>query len=69
MSTTEIESLGLMEKIHLVEELWDMIADEADMLPVDDATKAELDRRMESFRRNPDKLLTREELKNTLARR
>ena len=29
MSTTEIDSLGLMEKIHLVKELWDMIADEA----------------------------------------
>lgn len=40
----EIESLGVHEKLQLVEDLWDSIDREL-MPPMSDALKAELDRR------------------------
>ena len=56
MKTTEIpqyKTLSNSEKLLLVEEIWDEIAQHADDLPVPAWHKAELDRRYEAYRRNP----------------
>ena len=49
----ELGNLSRAEKILLVEDLWDEIAQDDDTEPVDPALAAELDRRLEEFRRNP----------------
>lgn len=45
--------LPLQERIHLVEAIWDSVAEESEKLalPIDQAE--ELDRRMEAFQRTP----------------
>jgi putative addiction module component (TIGR02574 family) len=42
------------ERIQLVEDIWDSIAAEPEVLPLTEAQKKELDRRLERVRRNPD---------------
>lgn len=49
----EIQSLTLDEKIRLVEDLWDSIADEVDQLPVPDWQSRELHRRKARFDADP----------------
>ena len=50
-----IRELPLDERIKLVEDLWDSIAAEQGALPLTDAQKAELDRRLEAYARDGDK--------------
>ena len=49
----DFSELSVAERIQLVEDLWDSIAEDAD-IPLTDAQKAELDRRLEDLERNPD---------------
>ena len=44
------QQLTIEERIQLVEDIWDSIAIDADQLPVTDAQKRELDRRIERYR-------------------
>ncbi len=57
MTTLEIRKeaagLSLPERIQLVEELWDDIAASDKDWPLTDGQKAELDRRVADFERNP----------------
>ncbi len=46
--------LSTAEKIQLVEDLWDSIADHASSIPVTPAQKAELDRRLAAFEADGD---------------
>ena len=45
--------LSVSERIQLVEDLWDSIAEVPEEVPLSDAQKAELDQRLEAYRRNP----------------
>ena len=47
-------NLSVAERIQLVEDLWDSIAEIPEEVPLNDAQKAELDRRLEAYRRSPD---------------
>jgi putative addiction module component (TIGR02574 family) len=49
----ELSNLSRAEKILLVEDLWDEIAKDDDADPVSPALAAELQHRLEEFRRNP----------------
>ena len=51
--TEEAKKLSIAERIDLVEEIWDSIAQENGCFELTDAQKRELDRRLESFRANP----------------
>jgi putative addiction module component (TIGR02574 family) len=49
----DLAQLSLAERLQLVEYLWDTIAATPDSLPVTDVQKAELDRRLASYRASP----------------
>jgi putative addiction module component (TIGR02574 family) len=61
--TEEAKKLSIAERIHLVEEIWDSIAEENGCFELSEAQKEELDRRLESFRANPSQGRTWEEIK------
>ena len=47
-------SLSVPERIKLVEDIWDTIAEVPEELTLTDEQKAELDRRLEAYHLNPD---------------
>jgi putative addiction module component (TIGR02574 family) len=49
----EILQLSLAERIQLVEDLWDSIASAPEEVPVTEAQRAELERRLSEHRRDP----------------
>jgi putative addiction module component (TIGR02574 family) len=49
----EILRLSVEERIQLVEAIWDSIAEHPDALPVTDAQRRELDRRLADHLREP----------------
>jgi putative addiction module component (TIGR02574 family) len=56
MSSVPIEellNLSVAERIQLVEDLWDSIAADPEAIPLTDAQKAELDRRLEQHKTDP----------------
>lgn len=55
MRSTELDfsRLSVAERIQLAEDLWDSIPETAD-IPLTEAQKAELDRRLEDLERDPD---------------
>jgi putative addiction module component (TIGR02574 family) len=56
MSPSQLEqilTLSVEDRIQLVEAIWDSIADDPDSLPVTDAQRAELDRRLAAHVRDP----------------
>jgi putative addiction module component (TIGR02574 family) len=55
--------LGRAERLQLVEDLWDSLAEESEDLPVPDWKATELRRRKERFARNPDSGHTWDEVK------
>jgi putative addiction module component (TIGR02574 family) len=59
----EILRLSVAERIQLAEDIWDSIAADPAALPLTDAQRQELDRRLESYAQNPDEGLPWEELK------
>lgn len=69
MSTqiSEILQLSVAERIQLVEDIWDSVAAFPDDVPLTDAQKKELDRRLQAYRQNPDEGISWEELKAQLS--
>jgi putative addiction module component (TIGR02574 family) len=62
----DYEKLSIAERLQLVEDIWDSIADETEALPLTDAQKAELDRRLEQYRRDPDSAIPWEQVREEL---
>jgi len=50
----DFSKLSIAERIQLAEDLWDSIPEEGADLPLTEAQKAELDRRLEDLEHNPD---------------
>ena len=65
MSTqlSDILELSVSERIQLVEDIWDSIAAVPEALPLTDAQRQELDRRLEAYAQNPDEGILWDELK------
>jgi len=61
--TNQAKNLSIPERIRLVEEIWDTIAEESEAFELTDAQKRELDRRLESARNNPGQGRTWDEIK------
>lgn len=53
ISLAEILELPIEERIQLVEDVWDSIAEVPDATPLTDEQKAELDRRLDAYNKNP----------------
>ena len=51
----DVKSLTVAERIELAEAIWDTVAEDAgiDVLPVSEAHRRELDRRLEDLEENP----------------
>ncbi len=64
--TQELLKLSTSERIQLVEDLWDSIAQNPELVPVTDAQKAELDRRLTRFTQNSTTTRSWEDVKNRL---
>lgn len=64
---SEILQLSVAERIQLVEDIWDSIAVTPEAVPLTEEQKAELDRRVESYRANPKDGVMWQDLKNKLS--
>ncbi len=63
---SELMKLTPAERIDLVQDLWDSIAQQ-DLPPLSDEEREELERRLEEHRRDPSVAITWDELKARLA--
>ena len=61
--TKQAKNLSIPDRIRLVEEIWDTIAEENEAFELTDAQKRELDRRLESARSSPCQGRTWDEIK------
>jgi putative addiction module component (TIGR02574 family) len=53
ISKAEILSLSIPERIQLAEDIWDTIAEVPEAVPLSADEKAELDRRLETYHKDP----------------
>ena len=58
-----IRALSVEERIQSVGEIWDSIAEERGEFELTDAQRDEIDRRLASYRENPDMAIPWEEVK------
>ena len=65
----QVMALSTMEKLELIDELWESIAPELDQADVSDEEKKLLDERWEKYLANPESALTLEQLKAAVASR
>lgn len=49
----DLKHLPLAERVQLVEDLWDSIAAELESVPLSDSIRAEMDRRLEEYLKDP----------------
>ena len=61
--TEQAKKLSIPERLALVQEIWDSIADDNEYFELTDEQRQELDRRLESFRANPSQGRTWDEIK------
>ena len=59
----QAKKFSVSDRIRLVEEIWDTIAEENEAFELTDAQKRELDRRVEWVRNNPGQGRTWDEIK------
>ena len=64
ISATDILELSVPERILLVEDIWDSIVSIPEAVPLTDKQREELDRRLESYHKNPMAGSPWEEVKN-----
>jgi putative addiction module component (TIGR02574 family) len=64
-----IDRLSVEERLALVEELWDSIAESAGELPLTPAQQAELERRIAEHEAKPDDVVPWEEIKSSIEAR
>ena len=62
----EISQLSIAERIQFAEDLWKSILERQDELPLTDAQKQELDRRLENYQQDPTSGSTWQEVKQRL---
>jgi putative addiction module component (TIGR02574 family) len=54
VSLSEVLELEVAERIRLAQAIWDSIAEVPDAVPISDADRAEIDRRLDAYYRDPD---------------
>jgi len=62
----DFSRLTVAERIQLAEDLWDSLAEAPEVLALTDAQRAELDRRLEARRTDPDAAIPWESLHQEL---
>jgi putative addiction module component (TIGR02574 family) len=66
ISTDEILRLSVSERLQLIETTWDSIAATPDAVPITDAQREELDRRLERYAADPTRLSSWDEVRARL---
>jgi putative addiction module component (TIGR02574 family) len=66
LSRNEIDQLPVAERIRLLEDLWDSIAANPDLLPVTEEQRVELDRRLALHRAEPEAVIPYSDLRTRL---
>jgi len=61
--TDEAKKLSVAERIVLVEEIWDSIAEDSGCFELTESQKKEIDRRLASFQANPSQGRTWDEIR------
>ncbi len=69
MQVAEILKLSVAERIQIVEDIWDSISQNPETLPLSEAEKLGLDKRLVAYEKNPDEGIERKSLKENLAPR
>ncbi len=54
LTKSDVLKLSVAERIQLVEDIWDTIAENPEEVPQTEEKKAELDRRLEAHQQHPD---------------
>lgn len=54
LAKSDLLSLSIAERIQLVEDIWDTIAEVPEQVGLTDEQRAEIDRRLDAYHRNPD---------------
>jgi putative addiction module component (TIGR02574 family) len=54
LARADVLSLSVPERIQLVEDIWDTIAEVPEEIRLTDELKAELERRLDAYHQNPD---------------
>ena len=67
MQVSEILQLSVAERIQIVEDIWDSISESPESLSLSEADKLELDKRLESYKENPNAGIKWETLKKNLS--
>jgi putative addiction module component (TIGR02574 family) len=67
MQVSEILQLSVAERVQIVEDIWDSIGKNPEELPLSEAEKLELDKRLESYQENPTEGIEWETLKKNLS--
>jgi putative addiction module component (TIGR02574 family) len=62
-------NLPVPDRIKLVEDIWDSIAEESEDSPLTPAQKRELDRRLDSMRKNPSRAVSWTEARQRILKR
>jgi len=65
----DVSRLPAAQKLQLVGELWDELAAHPSEIPVSSEQIAELDRRMEAYRRDPSQVTTWEAIQERILRK
>ena len=65
---TQVAELSLEERIILVQEIWDRIAEDRQSLPLTEAQHAVLNQRLEAHKSNPEQVVAWEEIKSKYRR-
>lgn len=63
---SEIRSLPIPERVHLVEKIWESIVEDEQVFPLTDSQKAELDRRIAAHEASPSRGKPWEEVRDRL---
>ncbi len=62
----DVQKLSVSERIQLVEDIWDTIATTPEQIPVPQAQRNELDRRLAAYHKQPSMIISRQELQDDL---
>jgi len=65
----DYRNLSIPERLELVEDIWDSIAQDAEVLPLTADQRAELDRRLAEHERDPSSAIPWEKVRDELSRR
>lgn len=64
---SEILQLSVAVRIQLVEDIWDSVVAFPEAIPLTEAQRLEIDRRLETYAQNPDDGISWNELKDQLS--